>query len=167
MADVNLPVWLLVSVAVIAGAMFLFGFLPVFSAVGNFLRRIRRRPSLPLVPESQKASQIGLRGDLTRRYIPGPKHVTATPFVAFTTAGRIHEARTGKRPQALRFIKPTSRIVRRQDLPAEIPCGAGKLIIKAFTAEGFVVEEENTVGDEVRVEYYEPPKSSVEEIGAD
>jgi hypothetical protein len=52
----------------------------------------------------------------------------------------------------LRIVFPNELEV--VELPAYIPIGKGRIIIKAFTAAGIRLEEENTLGDRIRAEIY-------------
>jgi hypothetical protein len=84
-----------------------------------------------------------------------PGNTKDLDLVHFSTQGRISvEITTGRKPRALRFIIPIEQTVREPDLPAEVPVGKGKLIIKRFTERGFAFEERGTVGDDVRAEIY-------------
>ena len=102
-------------------------------------------------------------GALQALYMPGPNSMARPYFVDFTTEGRDAVAiSTGGQFQALRFVKPVEKIVHATDLPAEIQCSSGKLIIKRFNRDSFAIEEQGTTGEEVRVEiYYESPPPSV------
>lgn len=78
-----------------------------------------------------------------------------TPTFQFETQNKGQRALDmGGRPQALRFRKPVEKIVRPEDLPVELPCGQGKIVVTAFLEKGFVIEEHNTIGDLVVVERY-------------
>ena len=104
-------------------------------------------------------SSIGMRGDVVVRFIPGPESPPQTPYVQFTTEGEIGRfIKTEVRPRALRFVT-LNRIVREQDLPVDIPCGKGTLTLKLFTKDGFAFDEQNTIGDRLRVEVYPEPES--------
>lgn len=84
-----------------------------------------------------------------------------TPIYQFETQGKGQRAfDIGGRPQALRFRKPVDKIVKPEDLPIELPCGQGKIVVIAFLDKGFVVEEQNTIGDLVVVERYPLETSS-------
>src|ERR1700682_5701183 len=77
------------------------------------------------------------------------------PFVRFTTEGRnAREIETGGRPSRLRFTLPTEQMVRFDDLPANVPVGKGRLVVKRFTNSGFAFEEINTSGEWVAAEIY-------------
>ncbi len=92
---------------------------------------------------------------ITELKIPGPANFSAIHLVQFTTANRSeHHEDTRRRPKALRFLFPMQATVREADLPMDLPCGGGKLIIKRFTDQGFSFEEKETGGDEVRAEVY-------------
>lgn len=80
------------------------------------------------------------------------------PVLGFRTQGRRdgHE-NTPSRPRALRFTLPMNAegiTVREGNLPAEIPCGAGKLVIKRFADTEVIFDEIGTDGEEVRAEIY-------------
>lgn len=58
-------------------------------------------------------------------------------------------------PHTLHFHAPADAIVRKGETPKVITWGAkSRMIVKGFTPEGFIVDEFNTVGEEVRVEVY-------------
>lgn len=75
--------------------------------------------------------------------------------------------------QSARFIKPTEKIVRPDHLPDTIPCEKSRLrmlrnwlflvpkpriVVRGFTDVGIIVDEENTEGQQLEVEFY--PKAS-------
>lgn len=85
----------------------------------------------------------------------GPENTKDVDLADFTTKGRAAvEISTERTPSALRFTTPVERTIRKSDLPAEVPVGSGRLIIKHFTEKGFAFEEQNTTGDQVRAEIY-------------
>lgn len=93
--------------------------------------------------------------------IPSPENTKDSFLVLFSTQGRTTaEIATGKKPRALRFVLPTKQTIRESDLPAEVPVGKGRLVIKRFTENGFTFEESETIGDEVRTEVYFNGKSN-------
>ena len=107
-------------------------------------------------------NQPASTGTLQARYIPGPNSMARPHFVDFTTEGRDAVAiNTGGPIQALRFVRPAGKTIRAADLPAEIQCGSGNLIIKRFNEDSFAIEEQNTVGDQIRVEIYHDTSSAL------
>ena len=77
------------------------------------------------------------------------------PSVQFTTANmQAREVDTGGKLKRLRFTVPAEKIVSVEDLPASVPVGKGRLIIKRFTDKGFSFEEQNTSGEWVIAEVY-------------
>ncbi len=67
--------------------------------------------------------------------------------------------------QTLHFHAPADAIVRKDETPQIIRWGArSRMIVKGFTTAGYIVDEFNTVGEEVRVEVYFVTETSV---GAD
>jgi hypothetical protein len=58
-------------------------------------------------------------------------------------------------PHTLHFHTPADAIVRKGDTPQILSWGTkSRIVVKGFTPAGFVVDEVNTVGEEVRVEVY-------------
>jgi hypothetical protein len=102
-----------------------------------------------------RPAQAGFRGTLGFQMSPGPDS-TSQPLLEFATEGQhARLIELGFEPTAIRFIEPApERVVRASDLPVEITVGGGRLIVKQFTPRGFVVEESETKGDQVRVEGY-------------
>jgi len=79
----------------------------------------------------------------------------AVPYVQFQTSNKTNrEVDAGGRPNKLRFVAPTEQTVIGRDIPATVRIGKGKLIVKAFTDKGFLIDERNTQDDTVRVETY-------------
>ena len=110
--------------------------------------------SSSLLSKPPEPNQIGLTGDLETRRIPGPSSPN-TPQKHFKTQGqRGRVVDIGGKPKMLRFLEPNEYIVEEKDLPKEVPCGDGKLLITRFFDKGFVVDETDTVGDFVRVDFY-------------
>jgi hypothetical protein len=104
---------------------------------------------------SRQSGTASPRGDLGLLKIPGPTNLAEPRFVQFRTANRAaHHESTGGHPQALRFLFPMTATVRETDLPMELPCDGGTIIIKRFTDSGFAFEEQGTAGVEVRAEVY-------------
>ena len=121
-----------------------------------FLKFKRRMP-----PSQQKESEDRsiLAGDVRIITMPGIENLT--PSVRFTTEGKLEQNFNLRgRPKALRFVTLGGRIVKEADLPVEIPCGKGKLVIKLFTDTGFSWDEVGTIGDRVQVEFYPLETSS-------
>jgi hypothetical protein len=96
-----------------------------------------------------------LKGDVRVIVAPNEGNENLTASVTFTTEGKRGQwSNLRGHPSALRFVTLGGTIVRDIDLPAEIPCGNGKLVIKRFSDNGFYWDEEGTIGDRVRVEFY-------------
>lgn len=144
----------------------------VLARVRGVIGRIRvGDPPLPtvVIAHAQAAvasaqapnATIGLTGTLATRVIPGPGSATLDQ-VSYETEGRRHFAYggLGRRPKAIRFDKPEDRILRPTDLPAEIPSGAGRLVVEKFYSDGVVIDEDGTSGDSVGFVVYfdEPPE---------
>ena len=111
---------------------------------------VRDSPPPPMSP----SGATGPTGSLTllRKPAPDSPH---TPQALFKTEGRRDVAiDTPRRPVALRFRAPTDAVVREGDLPADVPLPQGKLVVTKFYERGFVVDEVETVGQEVRVDVY-------------
>jgi hypothetical protein len=74
----------------------------------------------------------------------------------FTTQGRSdYFYEVGFRPTRLIFRNLGDHVVNETNLPAEIPCRRGWLMISRFTAHGFIIREEDTVGDSVELEIHD------------
>jgi hypothetical protein len=125
--------------------------------------RSRRQPPVPpsmFGASSALATPAG-RGRMEMVVNRASSNTRDPELIQFTTEGRSNrEITTPRRLTAIRFIAPVQRTVQESDLPAEVPIGKGKLIIKGFTDRGLSLEEENTRGDEIRAEIY-PFRSDV------
>jgi hypothetical protein len=93
---------------------------------------------------------VGITGSIAHRVIPGPGSPTLDQ-VGYETSGRRHFAYGDfkRRPKAVRFSKPEDRLLRSVDLPYEMPCGTGRLVVEKFYADGIVIDEDGTSGDPV------------------
>jgi hypothetical protein len=75
--------------------------------------------------------------------------------------GAVREVSNVRRPKAIRFLPPAEgKIVRERDLPAQVRVGRigpwnRKVLVKAFTNGGFIVEGTLTTGLWIEVEVYE------------
>lgn len=92
------------------------------------------------------------------------------PSFEFNTQNRSNEKlEVEEHVQSVRFIKPTERVIRANELPSFVYCehkrilrlrnwvfGIAKprIVVKEFTENGIVFDEENTSGTEVVVEFY-------------
>lgn len=135
-------------------------FADVARGIGEAVRElIEGKTEIPFekIQPINTATPHGVRhsGSLSSLYLPGPNSSERVEYVQFSTEGRSARViNTIKRPQALRFIKPQELTVRTTDLPAEVTCADGKLIIKWFNDDGFAFEEQKTIGVEVQAEVY-------------
>jgi hypothetical protein len=95
-------------------------------------------------------AEIHVESDVKAVVTPGPWSPTL-PQASFATKGRRHFAFDDfhRQPRAVRFSKPVDRLVTRADLPADLPCGRGRLVVEKFYAEGLVLDEVGTIGDPV------------------
>jgi hypothetical protein len=57
-------------------------------------------------------------------------------------------------PKNIRFIKPTRMTIRADQLPAEVALGRDYLRVVRFIPGGFVVDEQQCIGDDVGVEVF-------------
>jgi hypothetical protein len=136
----KLPTWILVLIA-------LGVFWTVLNVVGALLRRRRGLPALGAiqVKAGDTAEAIITRSDY------------GLPSVRFNTNGpRTRSVPTDRRAYALRFIKPSVKKIRREDLPATFwhrRRWMKVLEVKQFNDDGFIVEE-FTSGTDVHVEVY-------------
>jgi hypothetical protein len=91
-----------------------------------------------------------MTGALKAVVTPGPNSPTLHQ-VSYQTDGRRHFAFDdyGRQPKAIRFSQPEDRMLRSGDLPFEMPCGQGKLVVEKFYSKGAVIDEDGTVGDPV------------------
>ena len=136
----------------IGGAIFFAAGFAILWGVYKENRQLRRN----LDQLQAGGDKTGLIGDVMVVTTPGEGRDGLTPLsVVFTTEGKpARLIRIRARPRALLFVTLDRQIVGEGDLPKEIPCGRGKLVIKEFTDIGFVVEERNTIGERLKVEYY-------------
>ena len=112
----------------------------------------RLRQQLETIRSSDRTM---LKGDVTIRNIAAPDEPHQTSYIQFTTEGeRSRFFLTEHAPRVLRFVTLGGHIVRETDIPKDIPCGLGKLVVTQFTSTGFVLAEQNTIGDRVRVVVY-------------
>lgn len=142
--------WLLL----IVGFALLFG-----NATASFVRNhvlpgTKEGSVLPQAPGPTTAVAPAFSGSLVTQRIPTPGSPN-TPQKSFVTEGRRNrEIDIGGFPRTLRFLEPTDTTIRENDLPSELPCGNGKLAVVRFFDKGFVLDEINTSGDRVRVDFY-------------
>jgi len=132
------------------------------------LRGWRSPPRSEVLPEPpEMAGGLRLRDSISMVVARGPENTKDVPLVHFSTLNRVsHEIGLPGEPQTLRFIFPVEQTVRERDLPAEVPVGKGKLIVKRFTKTGFAFEEQNTEGDQVRAEVYYVNEVAAKPAGA-
>jgi hypothetical protein len=106
---------------------------------------------------SASESTVRFTDSLSHLVIPGPGNPTLHQ-VGYQTEGRRHYAHGAfkQRPKAIRFSKPEDRLLRSTDLPFEMSCGSGQIVVEKFYADGVVIDEVGTIGDPVAfVAYFE------------
>jgi hypothetical protein len=80
---------------------------------------------------------------------------THLPMLYFRTGAQAaRKILTNRKVSKIRFVLPQERTVSENELPADLPVGRGRLIIKRFVTDGILVEEKDTLGDEVEAELY-------------
>lgn len=111
--------------------------------ISRQLRRIRYRPG-------------HFPGDFVDvRVNRGPQNVVEPDHLSFLTQSRKDVIfSTGYRPSRIVFRNLGGIQVRDIDLPATVPCRRGEIRVVRFTSTGFVVTEDDTVGDRVEVDIY-------------
>lgn len=96
------------------------------------------------------SSSVMMTDSVATRVIPGPDSPTLDQ-VSYQSSGRRHFAygEFKRRPKAVRFSKPEDRLLRSADLPFEISCSTGRIVVEKFYSDGVVIDEDGTVGDPI------------------
>jgi hypothetical protein len=159
-ADVLRSTWFPFVLFMVLAAMWLFW---VFGPLSKTRTAKPRPPGASA--QAEAATGTGTASESTVRFtdglshlvIPGPGNPTLHQ-VGYQTEGRRHYAYGAfkQRPKAIRFSKPEDRLLRSTDLPFEMSCGRGQIVVEKFYADGVVIDEVGTVGDPVAfVAYFE------------
>ncbi len=99
--------------------------------------------------------KTALKGDVTIYNLAEKDDPHMTSYVQFTTEGSPSRFfRTKQKPRTLRFVTHGGQVVNESDLPKEVRCGLGKLVVMKFTSEGFVLDKRDTIGERVRTDVY-------------
>ena len=133
---------------------------------GLIILAVGVRKSLGVVAEYQdqtRPATVGIRGTVTAII----KRAGPPPSCEFVTHNRQIECDIAI--QSVRFIEPIEKVIRPDNLPAFVSCEPRRLkrirnsllgihppriTVKSFTATGIIIDEENTDGANVILEFY-------------
>lgn len=114
----------------------------------------REKETTVLAPIKSSPDEIPpMRDAVSAISVPSPESPNQMPIVTFNTANlKNRHIEIGRKPKKLRFVMPNEQVV--EELPATVPLGKGRLVIKQFTRSGFLIDEYDTIGDYAKAEIY-------------